>query len=63
MFRKGRRSVTGAELSGRPSISAKDEKLRGARSLVIQGTRVPREQLVQKLDVLCLCEKCRHGTD
>jgi len=35
IFRKGRRSVTVAELSRRPSISARDEKHRGARALVI----------------------------
>ena len=52
MFRKGRTSVTGAELSGRPSISARDEKPEEAKALVIQGRTLPRAELVQKWDVV-----------
>jgi hypothetical protein len=43
--------VTGAKLSERLSISARDEKLEEARALVIQSGRVPKAELVQKLDV------------
>lgn len=51
IFRRGRTSVTGAKLSERLSISARDEKLEEARALVIQSGRVPKAELVQKLDV------------
>jgi hypothetical protein len=43
--------VTGAKLSERLSISARDEKLEEARALVIQSGRVPKAKLLQKLDV------------
>jgi hypothetical protein len=46
--------VTGAELSESPKISARNEKLEDARALVIQGRRVPKADLVQKLDVVQL---------
>jgi hypothetical protein len=52
IFRKGRTSVTVVELSERPSISARDERLEEARALVIQDRRVPNAELVQKLEVV-----------
>lgn len=46
--------MTHAEFSERPSMSARYEKLEEARALVIQGRRVPKAELVQKLDVVQL---------
>jgi hypothetical protein len=57
VFKKARTIVTDAEPSGRPSVSARDEKLEDATVVVIRDTGAP---LVQKLYTNgTLCVVCR----
>ena len=45
MFKNGRTSVMDVERSGRPSISATDEKLKEARAVILNDRRVTIEEI------------------